>query len=389
MRFAFAFTVVAIQYIVPVAYERGVISAAYPLMEMLTGVLFGLLADSVGRKWLIAGALFSSSIITLCFTFTQNFGLLVIIHGLQGICAAAIITCTLASLTDLAKNETRGREMGLYDFCTIGGYGLGFVFSLIIIDGNAARALIPFYAGAAFAVVGAVYSVIFLKDERISLHASASYRQLLGQIVSNRKSITLLATWFVLTVLIGVGLTYTRELFSSIVSLKALGLAGRGSSGLFGHPSKIGVLLALLLVVGVILLGFTQTSLGGLADKYGRPKLVFLGQVLIFGLVVTLVLTYQIHTYRFVTIPFLLIFAGGLLVFTPAALAELADIAPLSGRGSTMGLYSFIVGAGTVFAPLAGGYLLSAYGIAAGFSILFTICVVIMAGVLLSHLADY
>jgi MFS family permease len=387
MRFSFAFTVVAIQYIVPIPYERGIISAAYPLMEMLTGLLFGFLADRIGRKWLVSMALFFSTFITLSFTFTRNFELLILIHGLQGICAAAIITCTLASLADLAKEETRGREMGLYDFCTLGGYGLGFVFSLIIIDGIASRAEIPFYVGAAFAMFGAIYSIAFLEDEKISLRRDISLLSTLGTVVSNRKYLSLLATWFVLTVLIGLGLTYTRELFSVIISLKSLGL-GRNGGVLFGHPGRVDFLVGALLVVGVILLGFSQTGLGSLADKYGRPRLVFVGEVSIFGIMVTLVLLFQIHRDGFIAIPFLLAFGAGLLAFTPAGLAELADIAPLSGRGSTMGLYSVVVGAGTIFAPLAGGYLISEYGAADGFSIIFAMGIVIMAGVLLSRLLE-
>jgi len=387
MRFSFAFTVVAIQYIVPVPYERGIISAAYPLLEMLTGAFFGLLADKIGRKWLVSGALFFSSGITLSFTFTRNYALLTLIHGLQGICAAAIITSTLASLADLAKKETRGREMGLYDFCTIGGYGLGFVFSLLIIGGNPANALTPFYVGAIFALIGAVYSGIFLKDQKMNIPIGISLRSTLGQILSSRKSITLFATWFVLTIIIGVGLTYTRELFSAIINLRGLGLLGR-SGALFGQASKIGPLVAAFLIVAVILLGFSQTGLGGLSDKYGRSRLVFLGEISIFGILVTLVLIFQIHTDRFLGIPFLLIFGAGLLAFTPAGLAELADIAPQSGRGSTMGLYSVVVGAGTVFAPLAGGYFISKYGPPTGFSIVFSIGLVIMAGVLLSRLCE-
>ncbi len=387
MRFSFAFTVVAIQYIVPVPYERGVISAAYPLLEMLTGAFFGLLADRVGRKWLVSGALFFSSAITLSFTFTRSFALLALIHGLQGICAAAIITSTLASLTDLAKKETRGREMGLYDFCTIGGYGMGFIFSLLIIDGSTANALIPFYVGAIFALIAAIYCAIFLKDQKISIPIVTSFKTTFTQIVSSRKSITLFTTWFVLTVLIGVGLTYTRELFSSILSLRALGLAGK-TGVLIGAGSKLGPVVAALLIGGVILLGFSQPALGGLSDTYGRDRLVFLGEISIFGILVTLVLDFQIHTDRFLAIPFLLIFGAGLLAFTPAGLAELADIAPQSGRGSTMGLYSVVVGAGTVFAPLAGGIFLSKYGVEAGFSIIFVIGMVIMAGVLLSRLSE-
>lgn len=387
MRFAFAFTVVAIQYIVPAPAERGVISAAYPLMEMLTGALFGLLADRIGRKWLVSGALLSSSAITLCFTFTRNFGLLVLIHGLEGVCAAAIITCTLASLTDLAKKETRGREMGLYDFCTIGGYGMGFLLSLIIIDGNPAKALIPFYVGASFALIASIYSLVFLKDEKLAFNRGLPYKSLFAQVLSSRKSITLLATWFVLTILIGVGLTYTRELLATVFSLRALGLTGR-TGVILGHSGRIDVLVAVVLVLGIFLLGFSQTGLGGLSDRYGRSRLISIGEVSIFGLLATLVLLLEIHSDRFLAIPFLLIFGGGLLAFTPAGLAALADIAPLAGRGSTMGLYSVVVGAGTVFAPLAGGYFISEYGAAQGLSIVFSVGLIIMAGVLLSQLSE-
>jgi len=387
MRFSFAFTVVAIQYIVPIPYERGVISAAYPIMEMLTGLSFGLLADRIGRKWLIVGALFFSSAITFSFTLTRSFGLLVFIHALQGICAAAIITCTLAALADIAKTETRGREMGLYDFCTIGGYGLGFVFSLILIGGNASKAQIPFYVGAIIALIGAIFSALLLKDQALLHQTKFSARTMLREIFSNPKSLTLIATWFVLTILIGVGLTFTRELFSTLISVKSLGLLGKGGA-LFGQPTKIGLLVAVLLVFGVILLGFSQTTLGSLSDKFGRSRLVFLGQVSILGLLIILVLLFQFNLNRYLTIPFIVLFGTGLLAFTPAGLAELADIAPSSGRGSTMGIYSVTVGAGTVFAPLAGGYLISKYGAATGFSIIFSIGMLIMVAVLVRSVSE-
>ncbi|HYB02810.1 MAG TPA: MFS transporter, partial [Nitrososphaerales archaeon] len=177
------------------------------------------------------------------------------------------------------------------------------------------------------------------------------------------------------------------ELFSSILSLRALGLAGK-SGVLIGAESKLGPVVAALLIGGIILLGFSQPGLGGLSDTYGRDRLVFLGEISIFGILVTLVLDFQLHTDRFLAIPFLVIFGGGLLAFTPAGLAELADIAPQTGRGSTMGLYSVIVGAGTVFAPLAGGFFLSKYGVATGFSIIFVMGLVIMAGVLFFRLSE-
>ncbi|MDA4130477.1 MAG: MFS transporter, partial [Thaumarchaeota archaeon] len=206
MRFSFAFTVVALQYIVPVPYQRGIIASAYPLLEMITGLFFGILADKIGRKWIIVGALLLSSLVSFSFTLTKSFPLLVLIHGLQGICAAAIITSTLASLADIAKPQTRGREMGLYDFCTIGGYGMGFVVSLLLIEGSASRAYLPFYVGAAVAIVGGTISGIFLKDVRIGSSSGFSITANVKKILVNKKALTLAATWFVFTILIGAGL---------------------------------------------------------------------------------------------------------------------------------------------------------------------------------------
>ena len=271
MRFSFAFTVVALQYIAPIPYQRGIIAAAYPLMEMLTGLFFGILADKIGRKWIIVGAMLFSSVITYSFTLTSFFPYLVIIHALQGICAAAIITTTLASLTDIAKPETRGREMGLYDFCTVGGYGMGFVFSLLLIGGSVSRALLPFYAGAAIAVVGGLASAFLLKDERPMIGKTVPIAKNIRKILTNEKTLTLAATWFVVTILIGVGLTYTRELFSVLMTTKTLGLFA--ASSVSGQPTRIGVLVAVLFIFGILLLGFSQTSLGGLSDKFGRSKL--------------------------------------------------------------------------------------------------------------------
>ncbi|MDA4111194.1 MAG: MFS transporter [Thaumarchaeota archaeon] len=384
MRFSFAFTVVALQYIVPIPYQRGVVASAYPIMEMFTGLLFGILADKIGRKWIIVGALLFSSFVTYSFTLTNSFILLVLIHGLQGICAAAIITSTLASLADIAKPESRGREMGLYDFCTVGGYGLGFVFSLLLIGGQVSRALMPFYVGAAIALIGGVVSALLLKDQKVVTGPSFSILANIRQILANRKSLTLAATWFVVTTLIGVGLTYTRELFSTILSGKTLGLLAGSSPS--GQPTKIGLLVAVLLIFGILLLGFSQTSLGGLSDKFGRARLVLIGQVSILGLLVILVLLFEFNLNRYVAIPFIVLFGTGLLAFTPAGLAELADIAPASARGSTMGLYSITVGAGTVFAPLAGGALISIYGRATGFSIIFSVGILIMVVVLAARL---
>ncbi|MHB8567662.1 MAG: MFS transporter [Nitrososphaerales archaeon] len=378
MRFSFAFTVVAIQWIVPVQIDRGIISSAYPAMEMATAFFFGILADRIGRKWIIVVALLASSVITLSFTFTTNFFYLTIIHGLQGICAVAIITSTLALLADFARIKTRGREMGVYDFSTIGGYGIGFGFALVLIGGNPSKALEPFYAGAVVAVIGAIISAVILKEGKARKSEKFSLRANIQKITSSKSVVSLIPVWFVLMMLIGVALTFTRELSSVLLPGAAQFLLSGQRTFHPGFGMRIGILEIILIFLGSVLLGFTQSSFGSLSDRFGRSRIILIGEFSMLGLLLTLLFVLSFNINRFALLPMALIFGVGVLAFTPAALAELADMAPSTGRGSTMGLYSLTVGAGTVFGPIAGGVLISDFGIVMGLSILFGIGALIL-----------
>jgi MFS family permease len=370
MRFAFSFTIVSLQYIVGPAASLGIISSAYPIMEMISGFFIGIFADKFGRKWIISIGLLISAVVSLAFTFYSDPVYLAIIHGLQGICAAAIVVCSLALLTDLAKTTTRGRDMGAYDFFTIAGYGLGFFAALIIIDGNAANAHLPFYFGAIAAVVGGIFSTLVLKDTSVRTK-TVSIRENLRLITENRSTQTLLPTWFVLMTIVGVFLTFTTRIIGILLPRESF--ATRAVTNV-----RLDAVLLALAIVGLILLGFSQTSLGSLSDRFGRARIALIGQVSLMGILAVLIALLSFHLKLIYALPFVALFGAGLLAFTPSALAELADAAPETGRGSTMGIYSVAVGAGTIFGPLAGGILITGYGVADGLSILFGIGILIV-----------
>jgi MFS family permease len=107
-----------------------------------------------------------------------------------------------------------------------------------------------------------------------------------------------------------------------------------------------------------------------LSDRFGRPKIILVGQGSILGLLLVLIGLFYFHLANWIALPFVALFGAGLLAFTPVALAELADAVPLNGRGVAMGLYSITVGAGTIFGPLAGGALISAYDARSGLVLL-------------------
>jgi MFS family permease len=371
MRFAFSFTVVSLQYIVGGASNLGIISSTYPIMEMISGFFIGIFADKFGRKWLISVGLLISAGVSLAFTFYTDPVYLAIIHGIQGVCASAIIVSSLALLTDLAKNTARGRDMGAYDFFTIAGYGLGFFAALIIIGGQSANARIPFYLGSVAALVGGIFSIIVMRDTNVRTKI-VSIKENFKLITENRSTQTLLPTWFVLMTIVGVFLTFTTRITDVLLPPRE-SLATHAVSNL-----RLDAALLVLAVVGLILLGFSQTSLGALSDRFGRARIALIGQVSLMGILAVLIGLLAFHLKLIYALPFVALFGAGLLAFTPSALAELADAAPVTGRGSTMGIYSISVGAGTIFGPLAGGILISEYGVRYGLSILFGIGILIV-----------
>jgi len=59
----------------------------------------------------------------------------------------------------------------------------------------------------------------------------------------------------------------------------------------------------------------------------------------------------------------------------------LGDMAPLGGRGTTMGAYSVVLSLGTIIGPLLGGFLLDHYGFS---SLFYAALVILMAALALA-----
>jgi len=133
-----------------------------------------------------------------------------------------------------------------------------------------------------------------------------------------------------------------------------------------------------LLAGSVLLLAFTQPLFGRLSDKYGRNRLMTLGMVSLLGFIVSAITVIREPARFLFVVPFLAVFGLGSFAFAPAALAWLGDLAPSEGRGTTMGVYSFVISLGTIIGPLLGGYLLDRFG----FSSLFYAALVILLAAL-------
>jgi MFS family permease len=255
MRFAFSFTVVSLQYIVSRPEYLGIVSSAYPIMEMVSGFFIGILADRFGRKWIVSTGLIVSSFVSLSFTFGSSPIYLAVVHGIQGICAAAIVVSTLALLSDYALRASRGRDMGAYDFATVAGYISGFFLALVLIN-STGNAHLPFYYGAVAALLGGIFSIFTLRDPKISVKF-ASIKENMKLISKSRATQTLIPTWFVLMVLVGVFLTFTTRIFDVLLPVGTSPKIGQGLTNI-----KLDAIVVVVVILVIVLLGLSQTTLG-------------------------------------------------------------------------------------------------------------------------------
>lgn len=320
----------------------GVIAAAYPIAETICGPAIGVLSDRFGRKrWIYLG-LSISTVALFALTLNRQVPYLVAVHAVQGVAAAMIIVSSLTLVTDVSTFSNRGREMGFYDFANLGGYVAGILVAGILT--RAISLLAPFYLGSLLAAIGAVFAYVKVKESDTSHRLSAlSPIQTISLLLRNRHSAAMFPIWLSVTTFIGMAVTFgPRE-----------------------GPSPL--ITSFILGGGIFALAFTQPYFGHLSDKYGRDRLMMLGMLSLIGLFVTAISILRRSSHLIYLVPFLVIFGVGSFAFAPAALASLGDFAPKRGRGTTMGVYSFVISLGTIIGPLLGGYLLDHYGISSLF----------------------
>ena len=331
----------------------GIVVASYPIAETICSPLFGILADRYGRRrWIYIG-LAISTVTLFAFTLSRNIGFLITIHAIEGVAAAMIVVSSLAMVTDISTVSNRGREMGIYDSANLGGYVVG-IFMAGILNRTFSMSA-SFYFGSILAGLGAILSYKYLKEKSGEVaHSTSSPIQTMRILLTNRRSAAIFPIWLAVTIFIGMALTFSPRLGPSLL------------------------MTSFLLAGAVLLLAFTQPLFGRLSDKYGRNRLMTLGMLSLLGFIVSAITVIR-EPARFLFIaPFLAVFGLGSFAFAPAALAWLGDLAPSEGRGTTMGVYSFVISLGTIIGPLLGGYLLDRFG----FSSLFYAALVILLAAL-------
>jgi MFS family permease len=356
LRLAFGFILLTLPFYVSpdprfqnnVLLQVAIIAVPYPFAEMLTANWFGSISDKLGRKRVIVSGSTWAMLMVLLYPFTQDTLGLAAIHGLHGIGAAATVAPSIAMIADYADPKDRGRQMGFYDYSTFAGYIIGAVLAGVLIGtlesfgfSQLQAVRLTFFPVALFLGLSAVILQIYVRKERVTaVKAKLFDFKDLREVLKVREIGVLLPVWLIISTILGIALTYLpRVLFEAKITPLNIAL-------LFG-----GVGLALLLL---------QPLWGKVSDIVGRVPVMFYGILSILGVIAMAALFWGQIIAPVPILDKLLyvapigIFALGSGAFVPSALALMADTAPATKYGATMGLYSFALGFGFFVAELSG-----------------------------------
>ncbi|ACB39140.1 MFS transporter [Pyrobaculum neutrophilum] len=325
--------------------EAGVVLAAYPFLEALGALVAGRWSDTLGRKkTLVAGYVVRSAamlLLALAFYMHNSPALVGFLYGVIGLTTAFILTASLTMATDLTEVKNRGVGMGGFELVNLGSYGVGYLVGSALytmLKGPAA-----YLAVALFTAMATPVFAKFLEETRPA--APTGGRFLLS--VLPPSAVVLLPVWFALTTIIGLGVFAPRVLQVG----QGVGGVGEKIVGRLGESLAVG----LLFVGALALLGAGALFFGRLVDRWGRLKTFRLG--LAGGFAALLVLNIALHVGLgpleaiAITAPLLFLTSA----IGPSILALIGDEADVRYRGTTMGIYSVVLGLGIGIGSLIGG----------------------------------
>jgi MFS family permease len=112
----------------------GVLAALYPAVWGLGQLVTGGLSDRIGRKWLIAGGMFTQAIAIAVIAATSGFWIWAAGAMLLGAGTAMVYPTLLAAIGDVAHPSWRARSVGVYRLWRDGGFAVGALLAGVIAD---------------------------------------------------------------------------------------------------------------------------------------------------------------------------------------------------------------------------------------------------------------
>lgn len=323
----------------------GLVLGIFGLFTSFLQPLTGRLSDKFGkRKLFVLLGLILFTIANFAYSFADNYVLLFTTRIAQGIAAAFTITASLALVSEVSENKTRGKNMGIYNSFRLIGFGLGPLGSGLIVEngpyslpviGSINGFVAAFSVASAAALVSALLVALFVHDPE---GIEPSERKIKIRVTSKSpgKFLDPIFALAIATLVMSFG-------FSLLAPIETI-TNERLSQGPFMFSLEFSALIGALAIA--------QPIVGNLSDQFGRRILILIG--LFFLMPIVLV-------QGLITEPWQMIAARGLqgisaaMVFAPS-LALAGDLAEKGQTGSQLAIVTMAFGLGISLGSFVSGY---------------------------------
>jgi MFS family permease len=321
---------------------------SFGLVKALANLVSGQLADSWGRKRVLVLGWLVGLPVPFLIAFAPSWGWIVAANALLGINQGLAWSMTVIMKIDLVGPKARGLAVGLNEFAGYFAVGATAFVTGWLASRYGLRP-VPIYLGIGYAFIGAILSILLVRDTRDHVRLEIS-----GQ----AKKTEPVAFWpiFKLT-------TFgDRNLFAACQAGLVNNLNDGMSWGLFPlffasfglGVERIGVLKAVYPATW----GLLQVATGPLSDRWGRKGLIVGGM----GVqAVGLFLTALTDTFAWWLAGSLLLGIGTAMVY-PSLIAAVSDASHPAWRARSLSVYRFWRDLGYAIGALASGLIADQFG---------------------------
>lgn len=241
----------------------GMLSAAYPLMQLIGAPILGSLSDRFGRKPVLLASQVGTFIGFILLGLANSLPLLFISRIIDGLSGGNISTAQ-AALSDSTTEKNRTQAMGLIGAAFGLGFTIGPIIAFVSLSLSQYNYSIPAFVAAGFSLLSILLTTFWFKETHDPSKRGTSSTGGIGPAAMFKAIAQPKVGFLLLLVLASQTIFGGFENLLSLFTLTRLGMGAGGNSGLFAF---IGV-LAVVVQGGLV----RQWS-----KKYGDKWLILLG----------------------------------------------------------------------------------------------------------------
>jgi MFS family permease len=323
----------------------GIVLGLYGLMSSIFQPFAGRLSDRLGkRRLLVILGLILFTFANYSFVLADSYVILLVIRTAQGLSAALTITASIALVSELSRQDSRGGNMGIYNSFRLIGFGIGPLASGALIEtapytlpfvGTIGGYEAAFYVASAAALISAILVAALVSDpEDIQPNTEPMVIN-----IKSREPEYIFDPIFAL----GISTFIMSTGFALLTSIEPQ-VNSRLGQGAFLFSLEFSALVGSLAIF--------QPYIGTLSDRHGRKIFIVIGMICLAPTTLAQGLA---------TAPWHMILARSLqgisaaMVFAPA-LALAGDLAQKGQEGAQLSLLTVSFGLGISFGALVSGF---------------------------------